>query len=372
MQQGANELTSPREGEAPPEPLRQAEATPDLRRRRPRLIARIVRATTWTYLGFILAGWLLIALAADRWWLGTTAMFGPSWVWALGLIPLVPLAALLHRRSLFWLGLATLVVLFPITRFCVPWRTALPTGGTDQFPLKLRVLTLNTDLRELHPKDLGKVIADLRPDLVVLQDWRSRYQAKVFAEGWHLRREGELVLASRYPITGSRICVGPEFPEFTGRPGTLAVFEVSTPQTAVNLLNVHLETPRDGLSALMHRAWGPAKMNLRKNSQTRREQSRVVRRVAGSLPGPVIVAGDFNTPTTSAAYRDHWSGWQNAFSVAGWGWGHTHFTPKTGVRIDHVLVPDRGWRVDRCWVGPDVGSAHRPVIADLVWLGLPK
>jgi endonuclease/exonuclease/phosphatase (EEP) superfamily protein YafD len=39
-------------------------------------------------------------------------------------------------------------------------------------------------------------------------------------------------------------------------------------------------------------------------------------------------------------------------------------TRKTGVRIDHILA-GHGWRCRRCWVGPNIGSAHRPVIADL-------
>ena len=36
------------------------------------------------------------------------------------------------------------------------------------------------------------------------------------------------------------------------------------------------------------------------------------------------------------------------------------------VRIDHILAGP-GWRCGRCWVGPDVGSPHRPLLADLVY-----
>jgi vancomycin resistance protein VanJ len=40
------------------------------------------------------------------------------------------------------------------------------------------------------------------------------------------------------------------------------------------------------------------------------------------------------------------------------------------VRIDHILAGP-GWYCARCWVGPDVGSPHRPVLADLIatWKG---
>jgi endonuclease/exonuclease/phosphatase (EEP) superfamily protein YafD len=366
MQQGADEVPSPGEGEAPPEPPHT--------RPRPRLIARIVRAASLAYLAFVLVAWALIALASDRWWPATAAMYGPVWTWPLPLTVLVPSAALFRRRSLPTLALAALVAVFPIGRLCVPWRSALPyQAAQGPFALKLRVISLNTDMGGVRPGEFKRLLADLRPDLLVLQDCQLFDAPKLLDPQWHFRRDGELGLASRHPIAGVRNCSGPEFPQFWRRPGTLVVFEINTPTLTapVHVLNVHLATPRFGLTALIHRAFRHAAKTLDENTQWRREQSRAARRVAESLRGPVIVAGDFNTPTRSALYREHWSHWQNAFSVAGWGWGHTHFTRRTGLRIDHVLVPQDDWRVERCWVGPDVGSAHRPVIADLVWSGRP-
>ncbi len=80
------------------------------------------------------------------------------------------------------------------------------------------------------------------------------------------------------------------------------------------------------------------------------------------------MAGDFNLTAEHPLYRRDWSGYVNAFSGASWGLGETMFTRRIGLRIDHVLAgPD--WRPVRCWVGPDVGSAHRPVLADLSWSG---
>ena len=34
-------------------------------------------------------------------------------------------------------------------------------------------------------------------------------------------------------------------------------------------------------------------------------------------------------------------------------------------RIDHLWVDDR-WAVARCWVGPDLGADHLPVLAEVV------
>ena len=87
---------------------------------------------------------------------------------------------------------------------------------------------------------------------------------------------------------------------------------------------------------------------------------------AGRAAGPVLLVGDFNTPPESVIFRRVWSGYANAFSDAGWGWGYTFRTRRTAVRIDHVLVGGGG-RATTCWVGPDVGSPHRPVVADVAW-----
>jgi endonuclease/exonuclease/phosphatase (EEP) superfamily protein YafD len=360
-----------RKGEAPAEPSHQSEPPPP----RPSLITRVVRAACAAYLLFVLTLWLLIAFDSDRWWIATAAMFGPVWVWALPLFVLLPLAALLRRKSLPTLAVAALVVLFPIARFCLPWRLALPARSTEGTqPIKLRVITLNADNGHVRPDDFKRLVANANPDLIVLQDNGGMDVPAVLGPQpkWHFRREGELALASRHAIVNVSIYTGPEHPQFWRQPGTLVDFQIDlAAPTPLHVLNVHLVTPRFGLAAVIERNWSNAAETLTQNSTMRREQSAAVLHTAQSLGGAVIIAGDFNTPTRGSLYSDHWSNWQNAFSVAGWGLGHTHFTRRTGLRIDHILVPQKGWRVERCWVGPDVGSAHRPVIADLVWLQPP-
>lgn len=135
----------------------------------------------------------------------------------------------------------------------------------------------------------------------------------------------------------------------------------------VHFINVHLASPRSGLVAVIEGYWrGGAE--LQANSDLRRWQSAAIRHWAEKLTGPVLIAGDFNTPVESTIYREHWSTYTNAFSFAGWGVGNTHFTRRTGVRIDHVLA-NKSFRAQRCWVGPDLGSAHRPLVATFRRLG---
>ena len=38
---------------------------------------------------------------------------------------------------------------------------------------------------------------------------------------------------------------------------------------------------------------------------------------------------------------------------------------RRAIKLMYVDATHAHWRIDRCWVGPDVGSDHRPVLADL-------
>jgi endonuclease/exonuclease/phosphatase (EEP) superfamily protein YafD len=86
----------------------------------------------------------------------------------------------------------------------------------------------------------------------------------------------------------------------------------------------------------------------------------------------LILAGDFNMPTESAIYRTFWAAYANAFSDAGWGFGYTEWPGMRrlpfGIRIDHILAGP-GWHPLRCWVGPNIGSDHLPLIAELAGAG---
>jgi endonuclease/exonuclease/phosphatase (EEP) superfamily protein YafD len=146
-------------------------------------------------------------------------------------------------------------------------------------------------------------------------------------------------------------------------------YELETPAGVVTLFSLHLASPRPGLQAAAHES-GSAPGELEAGSALRWRQSEGLARETGRVSGPVVLAGDFNTPPESALFRQVWGRYTDAFGAAGWGWGYTFFAGTKAVRIDHVLAGP-GWHCDRCWVGPDVGSPHRPVLADLIWPAAP-
>jgi endonuclease/exonuclease/phosphatase (EEP) superfamily protein YafD len=143
----------------------------------------------------------------------------------------------------------------------------------------------------------------------------------------------------------------------------------------ITVSTVHLPSPRYGLSTLVDRRTILAierRGLLESETQNRSDVSQGAKQ---SLPGPsrgLIVLGDFNMPTDSTIYRRDWASFHDAFSLTGWGTGQTVRANIGGFdfssRIDHILTGEDWWPV-RSWLGPDVGSDHLPVVADLVWRG---
>ena len=237
----------------------------------------------------------------------------------------------------------------------------------------MRVATLNADLGDLRPDALRQWIEQTRPDVVALQAVADGHRVQVFgpdplARGWHLRKNGEVLLASRYPILATRVYDDAAFSGGDG--GVLAAYDLQTPAGVVHLFNIHVATPRYALLAVVHRRWA-GRAEVKANIDRRRRQAGMARQwvdAALESGGKVLVLGDLNMPPDSAIYRRFWGGLSNAFDSAGFGFGNTHFTRHTAVRIDHVLAGP-GWRYLRCWTGANVGSAHRPVVADIEPVG---
>ncbi len=323
-------------------------------------LARAISWCTWSYLAAVAVVWLLLRLGGDRWWFSTLILFGPRWLCAVPLAVLGPLAALMRRRMLAPLAAAALLVIGPIMGFCLPWgRLAAP-----QRPA-LRVLTCNVKGHCQDNPVLDELIRDAAPDIVALQGcWR---QARVkWPEGWHVVQEGELLIASRYPLQEVQSA------EEGNRVPILSCV-VATPERDIRFSTLHPQSPHQGFDKVLDRRTilrPSASGQLEEEIEDRwrdAEQATQCLEVGGESK---IIVGDLNMPPDSAIYRRFWAGYRNAFSEVGLGFGYTEWPRmrkmRFGVRIDHVLSTS-DWRPRRCWVGPDVGSDHLPLIAELVW-----
>jgi endonuclease/exonuclease/phosphatase (EEP) superfamily protein YafD len=97
----------------------------------------------------------------------------------------------------------------------------------------------------------------------------------------------------------------------------------------------------------------------------------VAKAIAAEPPGiPIVAMGDFNTPTWSPFFQSFLK-ISGLVDASGTGWpATTRFSRRFaklvhfGSPVDHILV-SRDIEVKRFEVGPDIGSDHFPVFADL-------
>jgi vancomycin resistance protein VanJ len=306
----------------------------------------------------------VLRMGADRWWPVTILMYAPRWPWLLPLAVLVP-AAVWYRARYLWLhGLALLLVVGPIMGFCVSFSFL---GSHDSSSARVRLLTCNVHRQQLDARAFSEFFSASQPDIVVLQDWTHTLATQLFGEaGWYMERDDELFVVSRYKfrrITNLR-------PGRWSGKGSVVHYGVEAPFGMLHLFNVHLASPHEGLRAAFERAKGSLSA-IEDNMLERRVESVAASSYARQTEGPVLLAGDFNTPIDSTIYSEEWSQFTNGFTTVGNGFGYTYFTKRASLRIDHILAGP-GWRFRRCWVGPSVGSPHRPVVAEIEWEGDSK
>lgn len=137
----------------------------------------------------------------------------------------------------------------------------------------------------------------------------------------------------------------------------------------VALYNLHLqgfaaERPWKEGAFWRPRAWMRYLLRNREEMLRRAAEAEAIRRLLEAEERPFIVCGDFNSTPNQWMYRHLSAGLQDAFRVAGEGWGATYPARLPLVRIDYVLAGP-AWRVVEAAVGPRHFSDHRPVRAVL-------
>jgi endonuclease/exonuclease/phosphatase (EEP) superfamily protein YafD len=280
----------------------------------------------------------------------------------LPLVPLVPLVIWLRPR---WSAVALVVASFSsvsVSAFNVPWwNLAHDPIEPEQ---TLRLLTCNVQGKDLRIRDLVGLIRDERPDIVLLEECSvDLYKVLRTQEGWHVRLRGDYCIASRYPIAEFE----PLFESEKKRRIVAVRAKIHWSGRLIPVVAVHFMTPRSGLEAI---ACSPLRGldSFRQIAAVQRLESGRVRSWVERNGSSLILAGDLNLTAEHPVYRRDWSAYANAFSSTGWGLGHTMVVGNTRLRLDHVLYGSE-WRATRCWVGPEVGSDHRPIVAELGWEG---
>jgi vancomycin resistance protein VanJ len=323
-----------------------------------------IKASVWCYVVLVVVLFVLVWLAGDRWWLATLALFGPLNLTLLPLLVLVPLTFFQRRILLLPLTAAALLLVFGVLDFRLNWNGSFEKGSKS-----LRILTLNVGPLDLNAATCRLLIEEYHPDVVALQETAVNDKLDGL-QGWHILQREHLALLSRFPLNEIGVTQR-DYPPTRWPVVDALVADLETPKGVIRVCAVHLRTPRAGISEVLsrHTIIAPWRRSaLEAEIDIRDHECSKVSGWLRTMPSTDFIAGDFNMPVGSQIYRRHWSIYDNAFSMAGFGLGLSKVSRVArisfGTRIDHILFSDR-WRAVNCRVGADMGSDHRPVIADL-------
>jgi endonuclease/exonuclease/phosphatase (EEP) superfamily protein YafD len=301
-------------------------------------------------LGWVVVGPLAALVAARVFWhdgtwllllanMFTTWLLIPAWAVLAG-------AAVLRRRALGCVALA--VCVFHAGLWVPP---LLPRSGPPLAGDGVRLLSANLLMVHPEPDALAAELEALDADVMVLQEFSSRWHDTALRRGWYERYPEHVQIVrddsfgcaifSRLPLHDATVA------EMAGLPQLQATVVVDGRE--VDLLNVHALPPRIASYVPGHRE---ALADVERWAEERR----------GSRP--FVVTGDFNATEHSRFHRRLTRHAHDAWELAGEGFGHTApngLFPLPPMRLDHVYLSPELTVADPV-LGDGVGSDHRPIV----------
>lgn len=227
-------------------------------------------------------------------------------------------------------------------------------------PEGLRVLTFNLEGRFTDPAAFAALIAAERPDVVLLTELPADLSALLAAvpDLPHrvVDRQGsifDVALFSRWPVTQANVDRGVSrfLPVLSA---DLCPAAAAPGESCIRLVGLHATQP-------MHDANRPQDAQL----------ARAADAAAAAPGGRVVLLGDLNLTPWSPRFgrlRDAGGFADDAARHRGLDATWISASPVVGLALDHVLTGP-GMRVACSRLGPDLGSDHLPVIADLTIRG---
>ncbi|HXE55546.1 MAG TPA: endonuclease/exonuclease/phosphatase family protein [Tepidisphaeraceae bacterium] len=332
----------------------------------PRKPGRWIVAACIVYAAAVLLGWCALQFLSDRWWPATVLLYALRWPWLLPLLVLLP-RSVRYGRKLWLLPLLTgLIILGPVMGFHLPRSRPSPARSGEA---TFRLLTCNLHRLELNPRAFESYVLSSNPDIIALQDYSGWDASPIFTRpGWSAYRLGPLFIATRFRIEnvrdlGLQEIHGTDDLFVPRRMGDAEAVDLMTPAGPFRVINLHLASPHLALDLL---ATDPSDAIdlLEANSIRRWNESRKITQWLAEHAGPpYLITGDFNTLSRSPIYQHFWSGYPDAFPTTSWGYGYTHYSILSELRIDHVLSGP-GVRFLDCRIGPACGTPHRPLVVD--------
>ena len=261
----------------------------------------------------------------------------------------IALAVLLAMKSFRLAALVGVFLLVPLIRLAPCFIGG--SGGTPE--ATLRIATFNVLTANNHYDDAVKWIRETDPDVVFLPEvdevWASALSPLEDSHPHVIEHivEGNFgfALYSKLPIVSQEIipCGRMELP--------LLKLRLQGPKGEFTLFGAHPVPPTTEF-------W----------SDERNAFLQTLANEAAKETLPIIAVGDFNATRWSQGMKPLWNAGL-LDSATGHGAGSTWMRGSylLAVPIDHVLFRGPGIACTKRWIGPDLGSDHRAVVAEIGW-----
>jgi endonuclease/exonuclease/phosphatase family metal-dependent hydrolase len=337
------------------------------------LAAWLVIGLTWLYLLAMAGLWYTLFVTSEDWWVGSILTYLPRAIFLLPGLVLLVASLLWHPTSAPANVLSLALVAIPIMEF--HWPTPRITTSTGSIPsgnTQLSVVSCNVQAYKPHFRKILKEVATAKPDVVAFQEARGVDPlAEEFFSDWHYIHHDYYLVASRYPVKLIRAIDTTPYERCAG-----IIVEVDHPTGPMLFANIHQMTARRALKEVSPRSLldGEAQAIVEQQVLLRIEEASQLREAIEQVRErkPLVVLGDFNTPSSSSVYRTTWGDFTNSFDAAGAGYGytspvkrHSYWLEDTPwARIDHIICsPD--WYVTNSRIGTSNGSDHHLIQATL-------
>ena len=272
--------------------------------------------------------------------LGLINAFGYGWA-ALALVCAIIAAV---RRA--WIAAAAAVVIAAV--ILAPLYSPLPAKGTAT--QRMRVVTASLRDRNPYMAEVATSLGSLKPDILLVQEASDpeAFLAGFMRDrpGWNAAVNGNLIIASRWPLRVTR------------REAAFFRASVTLPDGPLTVWNVH--APKYYLAII----------------ENRRFFASLVDDIATSGRG--IAGGDYNAAPWNEGYDDLDAVMDDGYRRTRWTPGFTFPGParRSGllgplITIDHIFATPDLKPVDAFVASPPKGVDHLPVVVDYALPGAP-
>lgn len=222
----------------------------------------------------------------------------------------------------------------------------------------IRVVTLNCAFFDMGNPALD--IAAWQPDIVLLQEVNPQ-QVRQIADTLYNGLGDYRIHLTNGVVTRWKITR--EIRNPNQRDEQLTV--VHPNGSEIEVVNIHLRTAATDLRLWEKRAWIDHRDNRVIRNQELATTLQILAQTTPQFPNtPTLLGGDFNAPATDIVHQQLTPDFENAFAIAGKGWGDTFHRRFPILRIDHLYATRHFTAVRSCAVTTR-NSDHRMVIADV-------